>query len=398
MVGPDHLYVVQFATSKDAENAFKRLANLPDIVYVEPDGYLGSSYYQEGAAEAKSWGVSAIGADVLANYIQSTNNNASIAVAVVDSGVSNHPFLSGRLLTTGYDFVDNDRSPSDLSSHGTHVAGTIVDCTPGVNVMILPVRVLDENGAGFLSTVGMGIVYATDHGADVINLSLGGTHSQYIDYAVSYAIKKGVSVVAAAGNNYGRIADLCPAHIKEVITVGAVDSNMQKAAFSNIGSQLDVVCPGVDIVSCIPGGGYKSLSGTSMAAPHASAGVALLRMINPSLTPLEIENIICSHARDLGESGRDSYYGAGLLDLTSFVNTNIITPQEIHLNHTECTLVEDDDLYIEATVLPANASNTDLMWSSSNPVVATVDRNGHVIAKTKGTSVITAESQVRICV
>ena len=318
IAGPENLYLLQFSTPREAEAAFGTLANLPEVRYVEPDSYLGSEGETFGGADFNSWGVSAMGADRLAPYVAKTAGGR-ITVAVVDTGVSSHSFLGDRLLSGGYDFVDNDNAPTDLNLHGTHVAGTIVDCTPGLEVSILPVRVLDQRGSGYDSTVGAGIRYAADHGAEVINLSLGGGHSSYIDEAVAYAMDRGVCVVVAAGNNFGSIGDFCPAHITGAITVGAVDAHLQLAPFSNTGASLDLVCPGVDVVSCVPGGGYRSLDGTSMAAPHASAAAAMLRLLYPSSTPEDVERLLRSHTRDLGDPGWDQLYGAGLPDLTQFL-------------------------------------------------------------------------------
>ena len=391
VAGPDYLYLVQFATSKDAESAFRTLANMSDVIYVEPDGYLGTEDDRSSASEAQSWGVSAIGADKLAAYVGSVTTE-QITVAVVDSGVSRHAFLGDRILSGGYDFVDNDSDPSDLESHGTHVAGTIVDCTPGLNVRILPVRVLNENRHGLCSTVGAGIRYAADHGAKVINLSLGGDHSNYIEDAVEYATRKGICVVVAAGNDYRSIGDTCPAHIKEVLTVGAVDSHLQKADFSNTGTPLDLVCPGVGIISCVPGGGYRSKDGTSMAAPHATACVAMLRLLYPSASPSELERMLCSHTTDLGDPGLDAYYGAGLPDLTQFVPAVEVLPTDIRLNTDSLWMQAGDSVDLVATVSPSDASDQTVTWSSSNPLVAYVSDTGTVWADMAGEAEIMART------
>ena len=389
--GPDHLYIVQFASSTDAESAFKAIANMPEVVYVEPDGYLGSGTNQLSASEFKSWGVSTIGADKLAAHVSSVTTDR-ITVAVVDTGVSQHAFLGDRLLAGGYDFVDNDSTPSDMNLHGTHVSGTIIDCTPGLNVNILPVRVLDENGHGYCSTVGAGIRYAADHGAKVINLSLGGDHSEYIEDAVEYATNKGVCVVVSAGNEYGDIGSFCPAHIRGAITVGAVDSHLRKADFSNTGTPLDLVCPGVDIVSCVPGGGYRALDGTSMAAPHASACVAMLRLLYPTLTPGELESMLCAHTVDLGDPGWDAYYGAGLPDLTQYVPVAEVLPTDIQLNTNSIRLEAGDSATLYASVFPSDANDQTVIWSSSNPDAATVSDTGTVQAKAAGEAEITART------
>lgn len=258
-----------------------------------------------------SWGVSYIQADKYAAYVKSSTKK-SITVAVVDSGVSSHPKLNGRLLK-GKDFIDNDNNPADKYGHGTHVAGIIVDCTPGVNVKILPVRALDSAGRGNVSTIGNAIRYAVQKGAKVINLSLGSySHYKYLEECIAYANKKGVTVVAAAGNESGNVRYVCPAHLSSPIVVGAVNSNGRRAYFSNYGSSLDVVAPGVGIKSCWLRGGYATADGTSMSTPFISAAAAMYRLVYPSYKPSNIEKLVRKYSKDLGSKGRDNYYGYGV--------------------------------------------------------------------------------------
>lgn len=310
----DNIYILQFNTSSEAKNAFQEISNRKDIEWAESDQYIGTSSVSvssQVASDSMSWGVSRMGAD---EYAKKTSKE-SITVAVVDTGVSSHPFLSGRIVS-GYDYIDNDSDPADLNSHGTHVSGTIVDCTPGLNVKIMPVRVLDASGSGNTTTIAIGIRYAVDHGAKVINLSLGGGHSSYLDSYIQYAVDHGVTVVAAAGNNYSNTSSFCPAHLMNIIVVSAIDDSEMRAYFSNYGNSVDIAAPGVDIVSCVPGGGYASYDGTSMATPHISGAAAMVILNNPGITPAEVENKLKSCARDLGTSGWDMYYGYGIPDLT----------------------------------------------------------------------------------
>lgn len=381
--GPEHICLLQFATEEETKKALQELKNSALVQYAEADGVSTASAATAGAAsQHKSWGVSRMNADGYAEYTASVTNS-SIKVAVVDTGVSSHPFLSGRIASGGYDFVGVDSDPSDQNGHGTHVSGTIVDCTPGLNVKILPVRVLDKNGSGYMSVVASGIRYAADNGAKVINLSLGGWHSSLIDEMVSYAVKKGVTVVAAAGNEGVSASMFCPSHISSAIVVGAVDSQNSRAYFSNTGSPLDVVAPGVDIVSCIPGGGYASYSGTSMAAPHVSAIAAMFKLVYPSRTPAQIEEMIRKNTQDLGSSGWDSSYGCGIPKLNSHKQ-----PEKVVLNQTSASLKVGDKLTLKASVQPGSAKQN-VTWSSSNASVASVS-GGVVTARAAGTANITA--------
>lgn len=389
--GVDNIYFVQFSTSSDAKMAMSEISNWSNIVYVEPDSYSGDASNGEpdnSEDSFLSWGVTKIGADKFAKSLAS-KSTTEIKVAVVDTGVSKHSFLGNRRTDDGYDFYDNDSDPSDPKGHGTHVSGTIVDCTPGLNVKIMPVRVLGLNG-GYSSTVGMGIRYAADHGAKVINLSLGGKHSNFKDDNIKYAVSKGVTVVVSAGNEYGSIDSLyyCPAHIPEAICVGAIDSYENKANFSNIGSALDVVAPGVGIVSCVPGGSYESWDGTSMAAPHVSALAAMVMLENPSYTPAQIEQTIKNNCKDLGTFGRDNIYGCGVPDFSKYA---AVIPSSISLNKTSATIETGKTVSLTATITPSNATDKTVTWSSSNTSIATVS-GGIVTGKSVGNATITAKT------
>lgn len=217
-----------------------------------------------------------------------------IVVAVVDTGVQgDHSDLAGNVLP-GADFVSSSGGTCvDPNSHGSHVAGIVgqVDNTiggiggaPGVNV--LPVRVLNESGSGSSTMVGSGIRWAADNGAHVINLSLGGSASPAIADAVDYAVSRGATVVAAAGNCgdpnrlagcSGFNADSFPAALPNVIAVGAVNTGQAtRAPFSNSNTYVDITAPGTDIDSTVPASSYATKSGTSMATPFVSAVAALI--------------------------------------------------------------------------------------------------------------------------
>ncbi|WP_449064288.1 S8 family serine peptidase [Planomonospora algeriensis] len=193
---------------------------------------------------------------------------------------------------------------------------------------ILPVRVLDADGYGLNSDIAAGVIYAADHGATVINLSLGGpTHDPVIQSAVDYALAKDIAVVAAVGNAAESCAKVrypepgwnCgnpvsyPAALPGVIGVAATDSTDVRAAFSQYGSYVDVAAPGVSIASTYPGGEYVYMNGTSMASPYAAAAVALIRAKFPAMSGPEATTRLTGTAYDLGSAGRDSLYGAGLV-------------------------------------------------------------------------------------
>jgi type VII secretion-associated serine protease mycosin len=259
---------------------------------------------------------------------------SGVTVAVIDTGVdADHEDLAGAVLP-GWDAIAGTRgADTDRYGHGTHVAG-IVAAVAGnglggsgaaAGVHILPVRVLDEEGKGWSSTIADGIRWAADHGADVINLSLGGTtpsgvYRAAIDYAVN---TRGVVVVASAGNDYQNGNPMeYPASDPDAIAVGASTASGARASFSSTGSYVALAAPGTSILApCPPGAamcsdssGYARLSGTSMAAPFVAAAAALLRAARPDATVAQVRAWLTSTAADAGLPGRDDEFGAGILD------------------------------------------------------------------------------------
>ncbi len=394
--GPEHRYLVQFRSVSAAKEADARLNALPYVSWSEPDGIM--RICGEAVPESKgfsmasySWGVAHINAAAYAKYVKSRTTK-SITVAVVDTGVASHSFLKNRIKSGGYDFIGNDSDPSEVSGgtgHGTHVSGTIVDCTPNLSVMILPVRVLGKDGSGSMSAVASGIRYAADHGAKVINASLGGPASNEVDSAVNYAVNKGAVFVCAAGNNSRNTADYSPARAAKAVVVSAIDSGDQLAYFSNYGNSVDVAAPGVNVKSCVPGGGYESWNGTSMASPHVAAVAAMLRLTNSSKTPAEIEKMLRSKSKDIGQKGWDIYYGAGLVYAGVPEDPGKI-PSDIVLNKKSLALKRGDKFRLTATVTAPSAANTDVKWTTSDPDIAIVSGAGMVYAMKSGTAVITA--------
>ncbi|MGH9041847.1 MAG: S8 family serine peptidase [Acidimicrobiia bacterium] len=252
----------------------------------------------------------------------------NLVLAVIDSGVDrNHPDLAGRLLT-GRDIVNSDFDPTDDEGHGTMVtgvAGARTNNSAGVagatwRGRILPVKVLDD-GVAFDDDIAAGIIWAVNQGADVINLSLGGPgESSVLQAAVDYATARDVVVVSAAGNlQTGDLAvEHYPAACDGVIAVGAVDGANNLASFSNFGSWVDLVAPGVGITTTAPAPGaneaYASVAGTSFAAPLVAGAALLLKADDPTATVATITDRLRRSARDLGTPGTDIRFGAGLLD------------------------------------------------------------------------------------
>ncbi|MCJ8011402.1 S8 family peptidase [Paenibacillus sp. KQZ6P-2] len=252
-----------------------------------------------------------------------SKGSSDVIVGVVDTGVDlNHPDLHGQLLT-GYNVINPDSAPLDDVGHGTHVSGIIgalVNNNEGVAGIswynkMLPVKVLDKSGSGTTYAVAEGIIWATDNGAKVINMSLGNyADSQFLHDAVKYAYDRDVVLVSASGNDNTERPGY-PAAYPEVLAVAATDSNMKRASYSNFGDYIDVAAPGTNIASTFPGNQYAALSGTSMASPHVAAMAALIRSANPGLSNKQIMEIMRSSTIDLGPKGKDKYYGYGQVDI-----------------------------------------------------------------------------------
>lgn len=271
---------------------------------------------------AEQWGLDRLAAEP--TWTRTTGRG--VVVAVIDTGVqSDHPDLAGQVLPV-IDVLDPTATggpATDLNGHGTHVAGVVAalsgNGTGGSGLApdarVLPVRVLAADGSGRDSDVAAGVLKAVDAHADVLNLSLGGTtRSPVLSSAIGYAVAHGVVVVAAAGNDgAGTNPVEYPAAEPGVLGVGAVDVHDVLAPFSSTGSYVDLVAPGVQVLSTLKGSGYGWGSGTSMAAPFVSASAALLLAAGVPRT--EVADRLVASAQDLGAPGRDPSYGAGMVDV-----------------------------------------------------------------------------------
>ncbi|WP_306205849.1 S8 family serine peptidase [Actinoplanes sp. RD1] len=259
-------------------------------------------------------------------------------VAIVDTGVdaAHEDFAAGQVrCDLGRDFVSGGNGCTDPEGHGTHVAGIAAAATnngKGVaslasGLEILPVRVMNAQGAGTSTNIANGIVYAVDHGATVINVSAAGAYSAVYDQAVAYATARDVPVVAAAGNNGGEGNQaLWPASSPGTIAVAATEPDGGLAPYSNTSGVADIAAPGSDI----PGldaltGGYVTRSGTSMAAPLVSASVALYRASHAGATVVQTRQALAATADDAGDPGVDAAYGAGVVDPYALVSDEVPT-------------------------------------------------------------------------
>jgi subtilisin len=285
------------------------------IAYIEPD------YEVHVLEETLPWGVDRIDAEKVHPY----NKGRGVKVAIIDTGIDyTHPDIDGNY-KGGYDFVNNDDDPMDDHGHGTHCAGIVAAEDNDIGVIgvapeayLYGVKVLNSGGSGYVSDVIAGIQWSIANGMQVISMSLGSdSDSTSLHNACNAAYNAGVVLVAAAGNDGNRWGSGdnvdYPARYDSVIAVAATDSNDNRASWSSTGPAVELSAPGVNIYSTYRGG-YTTLSGTSMACPHVTGTAALVWYAYPNYTNTQVRQRLQGTAEDLGTTGRDTWYGYGLVD------------------------------------------------------------------------------------
>lgn len=322
-------FEVGFVSPADEESVLEALRADPRVESAEPMAIYKEAFVpNDPLYKEKQWHLKRVGAETAWDY----SCGQGVTVAVVDTGIACYdkaPFMKGTDLrgtqcTSGWNFVDNRAEAWDDQGHGTHVAGTIAQTTnngKGVAGLaycatLMPVKVLSKQGWGTTANVAEGIRWAADHGAQVINLSLGGPiKSKILEDAVKHAVDEGALVVAAAGNSGKSVG--YPAAYPEVLAVSATDSKDSIAWFSSRGPQVGIAAPGVAVTQqtiCNNGRDkcevFGTFNGTSMASPHV-AGVAALLVSQGVTDPAALRADLQSTARPKAEK---NLYGAGILD------------------------------------------------------------------------------------
>jgi len=371
-IGPTVVKADRPLDRAEAELLMRRLAADPSVEYVEVDQLMQATLVPNDARFSEQWGFGTSNASINVRPAWDKATGAGVVVAVIDTGITNHPDLNANILP-GYDFISDaamardgggrDNNPNDegdwyaanecgsgipasnSSWHGTHVAGTVAAVTnnsTGVagtafNAKVVPVRVLGKCG-GYTSDIADAIVWASGgtvsgvpanaNPAEVINMSLGGGGSCSTTYqtAINGAVSRGTTVVVAAGNSNTNVSSSVPANCANVIAVAATTSTGARASFSNYGTGIDISAPGQGILSTLNSGttvpgsaSYASYNGTSMAAPHVAGVVALIQSVAPTtLSPAAIESLLKSTARPL-PGACSGGCGAGIVDADAAV-------------------------------------------------------------------------------
>jgi len=357
--------IVSLPLDADVVAAAAALAAEPGVVYAQPDPIAVLAYVPNDPLYQYQWNFHRLNME----RVWDINHGATAAltVAVVDSGLAyldqggfrEAPDLVGATIVAPHDFIWDDETPLDLDGHGTHVAGTIGERTGNgtgaagmaFNVALMPLKAvsgtwddaLGSPNVGTASIVAEAVRYAADHGANVINMSLGfEAEVAPVRDAIVYAIDKGAVVVVAAGNSGAEGSPqfwpaAYAASIEGLIAVGAVDYNFNRAPYSNSNAYVEVAAPGGNLEVDADGDGnpdgvlqetldpalvdrgifnqfaYIFFEGTSMATPHVS-GLAALLMTQGVKSPKAVEAVIEHTATDVGATGRDNDTGFGVIN------------------------------------------------------------------------------------
>jgi len=316
-----------------------------------------------------------------------------IIIAILDSGVDlDHPDYEDRIIS-GYDFVNNDSNANDDHGHGTSCAG--IAAAEGNNNIgvagicwdckIMPIKVMGSDGSGEDSNIAEGVVWASDNGAHVISMSLGGgMFNSFFEDAINYATDNGTTVIAATGNDdFGSIS--YPSRYDNCVAIGAMSPCNERKNFnscdgenfwgSNYGIGMDVVAPGVKIPTTSIGGGYTTqFNGTSSACPHAAGVAGLIYSVMPNASPIDVRTIMQIQADDIGSIGYDLETGYGRLNANKCIQNLLDTP-DLVVSEFEINFVMEPETTLEQNFVIGNAGNVDLefninqdgySWNDSN--------------------------------
>lgn len=349
-------------------NFLQKIRKLKNVLWAEPNYIINVDMTPNDPSFGQQWGPQKISAPDAWDLEQGSQD---VLVVVIDTGVSyTHPDLASNFIVGGYDWVNDDDDPMDDHGHGTHCAGIIAASINNGNgiaglaqVKIMAEKFLGSTGSGSSWDAAQAITHSIDVGKTISNRiilsnSWGSSgNSTAVKEAMNYAYQNNALIVAAAGNDASS-APFYPAAYQEVISVSATDSNDNLASFSNYGSTIELSAPGVSIYSTHLNNGYKTLSGTSMAAPHVSGVAALVWSQHPSYNRDLIRIVLQNKVNDLGGNGWDQYYGYGRINAYNAVQGS--PPHDIKVTTIQTTpLIFPNNLVKIVSLIQNTGTNTE---------------------------------------
>jgi len=375
-VAPQARDAVIEALSHNQAIEFAEVNGIAQATFIPDDSYFGQQWGPQKIQSSGAWDIS--------------TGSANVKIAILDTGIdTTHPEVEHKM-TASVNF-SSSTTDQGVHSHGTHVSGISAATTNnargiagiGFNSSLMNVKVLDDLGSGSYDWIANGIIWASDNGANVINMSFGGSSpSTTLENAINYAWNHGIVVVAAAGNN-GSTVPMYPAYYSNVIAVGATDPNDRITSWSNRGDWVDIAAPGLNIYSIVPFNSYQTMSGTSMASPHVAgvAGLVAAQVADSNADGSvndETRNCIQNNADNINVSGigsgRVNAYRAVLCQNTSSLPTSTTTP------------------FATNTPIPATPTPTPLPDPISPSVSITSPANGSTIAARSTVAIQTTAS------
>ncbi|MFE4704815.1 S8 family serine peptidase [Peribacillus simplex] len=366
---------VEVPKGETTDNLIEELEEKKNVEYAEPNYLFKKMVSPNDPAYIDQWHHKKLGTSAAWTK---TMGSKELIVAIIDDGIDrNHEDLKGKIVNA-YDTIKNRKHIVPKGAHGTHIAGIIAGSAnnsiggTGVapNVKLMPINVFDGEYADTADII-EAIHYAVQQKANIINMSLGDTsYSEALNKAVQEAYKKGVLIVAAAGNegDMGKnVQRVYPAAFSHVISVAATDSRDRRPSYSNYHSTVDIAAPGNDILSTLPYGRYGWMSGTSMATPMVAGVAALIWSNEPKLNKTEVEYRLYDSAVDLGAKGKDIYYGNGRVNAKKALEMKTLTKPAV-------TAISDKDTKINGKI-PTDFKTGTASIYTGNKQLATVKIN-----------------------
>ena len=319
----DNLYILSYDTEKDCKKAYKALSDDSTITSVEVDTFMET----EGNDTLDSTSASSNETE-LKKYLDAITPSKEVKIAILDTGINTNQFDSNRIIDLGINLSSSgeENSISDDNGHGTDMA-TIIANNSNEFVKLIPIKVANSDGKATVLNTYLGIQKAMEHGADIINISMNtykSATSQILTDIINEATDKGILVVVSAGNNNTDTQNITPANIDSAIVVSAVNDDNSFASYSNYGSTVDYCSYG----------SYNDKTGTSYSAANVTGILADM------LSKEQSTSILDQYVIDLGDEGKDSYFGNGFIGLTTYSKSN---NENIFINQDNDTILDMPD-------------------------------------------------------